>query len=139
MNLIDQPFKIYGNAGYRGACPTEALEQITFFNRIRAQHPKSWGLIATHIRNEGKRNVRQAARQKAEGLTSGASDIIIPGRVTFICEMKRRDHTKSKWQPAQIDYLTAAADAGAFACVALGCDAAWEAFGDWIAETPPTE
>jgi len=62
---------------------------------------------------------------------SGASDVIIPSRVTFVCEMKRADHTKSKWQPGQIDYLNAAQDAGAWVCVALGWEAAMEAVREW--------
>jgi hypothetical protein len=31
-----------------------------------------------------------------------------------------------------VEYLCAAHKAGAFVCVAFGCDAAWEAFGEWI-------
>ena len=135
--ILDQTrskFLVYGNTSFRGKCPTEAIEQITFFNRIRAQYPKSYGIIATHIRNEGKRHHAQTAKQRAEGMTKGASDIIIPGRITFVCEMKRRDSTKSKWQIGQEKYLNAAAMSGAFALVALGADAAWDALKDWIAE-----
>ncbi len=48
--------------------------------------------------------------------------------------MKRRDHTQSAWQDGQIEYLTAAQEAGAFACVALGHEAAWEAVQAWIGD-----
>ena len=78
---------------------------------------------------------RALARHKAEGMTPGASDIVIPARVSFVCELKRRDRTKSEWQDGQIEYLAAAAAAGAFACVALGAAAAWEAFEVWSDET----
>ncbi len=71
-------------------------------------------------------------KQKAEGMTPGASDVIIPGCVTFVCEIKRQDHTKSKWQAGQVEYLTAAHNAGAFACVALGWIGAREAFNQWL-------
>lgn len=64
-------------------------------------------------------------------MATGASDIIIPASLSFVCELKRRDHTQSSWQPGQREYLTAAQDAGAFVCVALGWDAAWEAFNEW--------
>ena len=111
MRLNDLPFPVYGDTGFRGKCPTEALEQITFFRRLRDAYPDS------------------------QGMTPGASDIIIPGRVTFVCEMKRRDRTQSAWQDGQIEYLTAAHNAGAFACVALGCDAAWEAFQEWLTQS----
>ena len=124
--------KVYGDADYRGECPSETLEAITFFAQLRREYPDTYGLIATHIRNEGKRSWEQVARQKAEGMTKGAPDIIIPTRRAFVCEMKRRDHTKSKWQPMQLEYLKTAHDAGAFVCVALGYDAAYSAFKDSI-------
>jgi hypothetical protein len=41
-------------------------------------------------------------------ITPGASDIIIPAACSFVCEIKRRDHTKSKWQPGQVEYLESA-------------------------------
>jgi len=69
--------------------------------------------------------------QKAEGLATGAPDIIIPGRRTFLCELKRRDHTKSAISDLQIRYLETAQSLGAFACIALGCEAALEAFDEW--------
>jgi hypothetical protein len=124
--------KVYGDTSYRGECPSETLEAITFFAQLRREYPDTYGLIATHIRNEGKRSWEQVARQKAEGMTKGAPDIIIPTRRAFVCEMKRRDHTKSKWQPMQLEYLKTAHDAGAFVCVALGYDAAYSAFQDSI-------
>lgn len=123
--------RVYGDTTYRGPCPTETAEQSTFFNQLPAELKR----IALHIRNEGKRSHAQHAKMKAEGgFVSGASDVIIPGRVTFVCEMKRLDHTKSKWQPGQIDYLEACQDAGAWVCVALGWEAAMEAVKEWQAQ-----
>ena len=124
--------KVYGDTSYRGECPSETLESITFFAKIRKEHPNDYGLIATHIRNEGKRNWQQVARQKSEGMTKGAPDIIIPMSPAFVCEMKRKDHTKSKWQDGQLEYLKSAHDAGAFVCVALGYEAAYNAFIECI-------
>ncbi len=138
MNLPDDlPFRVYGDLTFRGKCPTESLEQITFFGRLKDRYPDTWGRLGLHPRNEGQKTGGQfgaLSRHKAEGMTVGASDIIIPGRVTFVCELKRRDRTQSAWQDGQIEYLTAAHNAGSFACVALGCDAAWEAFEEWLAE-----
>lgn len=122
----------YGDTSFRGDCPSEAAEQATFFNRIRAQYPETWGRIATHIKNEGKRNQNQYAKDRMQGLTKGASDIIIPGNPAFICELKRKDHTKSKWQTGQQDYLETCHKHGAFVCLALGVDAAWEAFEKYL-------
>jgi len=136
MKLNDLSFRVYGDTDFRSKCATESVEQVTFFNRLRTQYPDSWGLLAVHPRNEQQLRGGQfggMSKQKAEGMAPGASDIILPGRVTFVCELKRRDSTKSTWQPGQVAYLTAAHQAGAFACVALGCDAAWQAFNDWLA------
>jgi hypothetical protein len=87
--------------------------------------------LAIHPRNEGKRTHLQVAKEKSEGMTTGATDIVIPARVAFVCELKRRDHTLSSIAPEQLAYLRAAHAAGAYACIALGVDAAWEAFEDW--------
>ena len=140
MNLTNHPFQIYGDTSFRGKCPKEAQEQVTLFARLRREYPDSYGLLAVHPRNEQQLRGGQfgaLAKHKAEGMTKGASDIIIPGRVTFVCELKRLDHTQSRWQDGQVEYLTAAHDAGAFSCVALGCDAAWQAFQDWLKAQGP--
>jgi len=125
---------VYGDVDYRGDCPLEAIEQVTFFNRLRMRYPDTWGLIALHPRNEGKKGFRQVAKEKAEGMTKGASDVIIPASPSFVCEIKRRDHTKSKWQDKQLEYLNAAQEAGAFVCIALGADAAIDAFEDYLGD-----
>lgn len=134
MRLNDWPFPVYGDVTYRGKCPREEIEQVTFFNRIRNEYPDSYGRLALHPRNEAKLKggqFRAIVKHRAEGMATGASDIIIPGAVTFVCELKRRDHTKSDWEHGQPEYLIAALNMGAFACVALGCDAAWQAFTHW--------
>ena len=128
---LPQDIRIWGNTEFRGDCPSEALEQVTFFARLRRQYPDSYGIIALHPRNEGKRTHLQVAKEKSEGMTTGATDIVIPGRQTFICELKRRDHTKSKLGDEQLAFMRASGKAGAYVCIALGVDAAWEAFEDW--------
>ena len=126
--------KVYGDTSYRGDCPPESAEQITFFAELRRSYPDTYGKLALHPKNEEKRKGKQfnrLAMDKALGMTPGASDIIIP--LGFACEMKRQDNTKSKWQPGQLEYLKAVHDAGGFACVALGWKGAWEAFEAWLA------
>jgi len=130
MKLPDQ-IKLWGDTSFRGDCPSEALEQVTFVNRVRARFPDSYGLILLHPRNEGKRTKLQAMKEKAEGLATGAPDLIIPARVPFLCELKRRDHTKSTISEKQVAYLEAAQNAGAYVCIALGVDSAWNAFEHW--------
>ena len=123
---------VYGDTEYRNKkCPPESAEQITFFNVLRREYP-DLGSVAIHPRNEGRRSVQQTQRQKAEGMTPGASDIIIPGGQTFVCEMKRQDHTLCKWEPEQLAYLEQCQKNGAFVCVALGYKAALEALKQWM-------
>jgi len=128
---LNPNIKVFGDINFRGDCPSESAEAVTFFAKIRKQYPDSYGLIATHVRNEGKRSFQQVAKQKSEGMTKGVPDIIIPGAPSFLCELKRQDHTKSSWQDGQQEYLLAAQEAGAFVCVALGYVAAFEAFIFW--------
>lgn len=126
---------VYGDQTYQGPCPKEDVEQVSLFNRIRKEYPDSWGRLALHPRNEGLKEKGQFStvmKHAAEGMTPGASDVIIPGAPSFVCEIKRRDHTLSSWQPGQVDYLEAAHNAGAFACVALGAIGAWQAFIAWV-------
>ena len=130
---------VYGDRKFRGACPSETLEQVTFFARLRAQHPLSWGVLTLHPRNEGRRHFRQAQKEASEGMTVGAPDIVIPGRRTFICELKRRDHTKSKLSAEQELYLLTTDYLGAFCCIALGADAAMEAFNDYLDKCAPAQ
>ena len=137
LDALPDGVRLYGDASYRGTCPLEDAEQAAFFARLRIQHPRTWGIIALHPRNEGEgkrtgAQLRRGALHRAQGLAKGASDIIIPGAPAFVCELKRKDRTKSAWQPGQIDYLQASAKAGAFTCLALGYEAAWNAFGDWL-------
>ena len=124
--------RVFGDTSFRGDCPKESAEQITFFTQLRKEYPDTLGILALHPKNEEKRSGKQfnqLARDKAMGLSPGASDVIIP--LGFVCEIKRRDNTKSKWQPGQLDYLKAVHDAGGFACVALGWKAAMEAVRAW--------
>lgn len=126
---------VYGDPGWRGQCPPEHVELASFFSKLRRTHPNTFGLLAFHPRNEALlRNGQFSSVQqhKAEGMTGGAPDIIIPARIAFTCELKRCDPSKSRWQAGQIEYLEAARDAGAFVCVALGAVAAWAAFQEWL-------
>ena len=123
---------VYGDQSYRGDCPTESNEQVTLFARMRKRWPDTIGRVAIHPRNEGKRTPGQVWHQKAEGMTDGASDVIIPGCPALVLELKRRDHTASTWQKGQVEYLKAAHEMGAFVCVALGADAAIEAIECYI-------
>lgn len=127
--------KIYGDLSYRDKkCPKESVEQITFVNRVRKEYPNTHGLTLFHAKNEGKLikgQFQTITKDKAMGMVIGCSDIHDHGNPSFCMELKRQDPTLSSISDEQINYLLAAKKAGAFVCIALGCDAAWEAFNDW--------
>lgn len=132
MNLKKlQGIPVYGDVKWRGNCPVESAEQTTFFNQLRKAYPDTLGVIASHQRNEGLRSHAQTSRHRAEGMTTGACDIIIPGCPSFCCELKRLDHTQSKISDDQIKYLIAAQAQGSFVCIALGWRSALEAMCEW--------
>ena len=116
--------EVCGDIGFRGKCPTEQMEQVTLFNKIRKELPHI-GAVALHIRNEGKRTHQQTAMQQMEGMVSGAADIIIPGAPCLVIELKRKDHTKCIWQKGQLEYLESAKNNGAKVAVCLGYEAAF--------------
>ena len=132
---IPQDIKVFGDMSFRGDCAKEDLELITFFNQLRIKYPKL-AKVAIHPDNEGlilgtAHNAH--IKQKAKGaIRNGAADIIIVGCPSFVCEMKRQDHTKSKWQDGQLDFLQTSQGLGAFVCVALGYEAALQALNDWL-------
>jgi hypothetical protein len=132
--ILPPDIYLYGDPTFRGKCAVENADQVTLFAFIRAQYPKTWGLLAFHPRNEGVRTIGQAKWQKAEGMTAGTVDVIIPASVPLVMEIKRKDYTKSTWQPGQVEYLRAAQAAGAYACIALGYEAAIEAVRYWDAQ-----
>ena len=122
-------YKIFGEKE-KGKQPSENAEMITFFNVLREDYPEL-AVIATHIKNEGKRNINQIGKDKAEGLVTGFPDIVILGNPAFCCEMKAKSQS-SKISDAQKKVLNAASKNGAFACVAYGYKAAIDAVEVWL-------
>jgi len=95
-----------------------------------AIHPDNEGLLIGAAHNAH-------IKQKAKGaIKKGAADIVICGNPTFVCEMKRQDHTKSRWQDGQLEFLEYSLKNGAFVCIALGYESALEAVKDWIKKAP---
>jgi len=136
---IPPEITIYGDLTYRNKkCPRESVEQITFINKLRDEYPDTYGRIVIHPKNEGKRKngqFNELTKDKAMGMSVGAADIIIPaGLMPFVCEIKRKDHTLSEVSEEQIEYLLVTRKLNAFACIAFGYEAAWEAFEYWSME-----
>ncbi len=75
-----------------------------------------------HVKNEGIRTMIQAkpgirrAVWMLEQLTSCCSRVA----TELVIKMKRRDHTETKWQYGQVEFLEACEINGAVVCVALG-------------------
>lgn len=136
MNLkkIPADIPLFGDINFRGKCPLETPEQISFLTLLRREFPEL-AEIAVHIRNEGKRSKRQGAQHKQEGMNTGASDIVIPCQPPILIELKRRDHTQSSTSKKQLDYLVNSHNLGAFACYALGAAGAMEAVRAWHTQT----
>lgn len=132
---IPKTIKTYGNTAFRGACPREESEQIAFFAWLKLKHPDYYA-VAFHPKNEGayKEANRYGANTKdvKMGRKSGASDIIILGSQTFVCELKRQNHTKSSISAKQLEFLESAHNSGCFSCLALGFDGAKLAFKEWL-------
>jgi len=125
-------YKVYGDLKFRGKCPSEDSVHVAFIAWVRHKYPDKAALLL-HPKNEGKRTPQQVSMDRKMGsITKGASDIIIVGGKTFVCELKRQDCTKSHWQPGQEDFLNSSHNDGAFACVCFGLDAAKEAFLEWV-------
>lgn len=127
---------LFGDQKYRNKqCPKESLSQITFVNIIRERYPDTYGRALLHPENESKLINGQfsaISKSRAMGMAKGCSDIIIPGNPAFVMELKREDRTLSDITRDQLDYLYAAKECGAFVCIALGHEAAIEAFNEWI-------
>ena len=132
---IPNDIKIYGDQTYRGKCPRESVEQITFVSWVRRKYPDSHGITIFHAKNEGKLVNGQftaITKDRAMGMAIGCADIHNPGNPSLCMEIKRKNHTKSTISDDQVKYLLAAQSFGAFTCIALGHEAAIEAFKDWI-------
>lgn len=120
---------VYGKP-IKGCKIPEAAHMATFFNILRRDYPEH-AKIALHVRNERQRTKYQIDKEKAQGgFVTGASDIIIIGCPSFVCELKSQS-LRAKISDEQIDFLIAAQNNGAFVCIALGYEAAINAFLEW--------
>jgi hypothetical protein len=97
---------------------SEHLEQVEFIQWMRRSHPEHRVFA---IGNGGLRNKVVAMNMKAEGVTAGVPDLMIPSLNCFI-EMKR---TKGGTiSPEQLDWIIYLNDVGYHAQVCKGKDEA---------------
>ena len=110
---------------------SESTEQITLFARLKHFHPN---VLAFAIPNGGKRDKREAAKLKCEGVLPGVPDLMValakpPYHGLFI-EMKRSDGgSVSKEQKAVHEKLR---KEGYHTVVAYGVEDAYSAFLDYV-------
>lgn len=87
-----------------GRLPSEHEEQCAFISAFRKTFP---GVRIIAIPNGGWRDIKTAARLKAEGVCKGVPDLFVP-EWGFWIEMKRQKGGKvSDEQKDWIEYLTA--------------------------------
>lgn len=129
---LNPSIPVFGDSSYRGKCPTEDIEQINFFSWLKFNYPEYANLFI-HPKIEGKRTgVQITYDQKTGAMQKSMPDLMIICENPFCVELKRQDHTKSKWQDGQQEKLESLSDAGCFTGIALGADAAKEAFKLWL-------
>lgn len=127
---ISSEIKVYGDLDFRDKnCAKEDLVVQTIVNQVRKRYPH---VLFTHIKNEGKRTKAQMDFDKSMGLLGGVSDLVFFGNPMMCMEVKRKDHTLSKWQPYQQEFLIETQKQGVFSCVVLGWEAGIEAVEDWL-------
>lgn len=110
--------------------PAEDYVLSSLIARIRKDYPCSYGLVAFHVKNEGKRTTQQIKVDKLKGLTKGVSDLIVIGNPTLCLELKRDN--SCRFEDGQLEFLEQAQKNGAFSCLAIGYEGALEAFNFWL-------
>lgn len=129
---LNESIPVFGDVNFRNKCPTEDIEQINFFSWLKFNYP-NYANLFLHPKTEGKRTYQQVNYDKRTGgIPTSLPDLIIIHRLPFCVELKRKDHTKSKWQDGQQEKLLELQEAGCFVGLALGADGAKEAFLQWL-------
>jgi len=81
-----------------------------------------------HIPNEGRRSAGEQAKLNKIGFRKGIPDYVLPVKNlrygSLWIEMKRKQ--EGVVSPEQLTWITALRALGNYACVAYGCEEAWE-------------
>jgi len=122
---------VYGDRTFKGKCPREAEDQMSFFSWLEHELPE-FRRITFHPKVEGRRTYAQATIDKKMGsMNRGVVDVIAIGAPCLVMEIKRKDEKLSSWRDGQLQFLEAAKNSGAAVCVAFGLEAAKEAYAEW--------
>lgn len=115
------------DSGFRGDCPSEDGEQMTFLAWLRFNYPQLF-LVTFHVKNEGqlaaKNKYAMASRDKKMGLVRGVNDIMIMSNPVICMEFKRKDKTKSSVSKDQLTWLQRMDEQGHRAVIVYGADEA---------------
>ena len=129
---LHESVKIY-DAGYRGDCPHEYVEQMNAVSWFRHNYPQ-YRKLFFHVANESECRPQYRAKLNKMGITSGVSDLILlvpsGGYPYAVFEMKRTG--KGQLSPDQKLFLNDAVDQGAFACVCRGAEQFKKAVADYL-------
>ena len=101
----------------------------------RAIHPAVW----TRPTGEKCLHVSNYMAQGILGMENEEGDALLEAVCQAQNALAQSCSYFHKWEDGQIPYLQAAKAQGAFVCVALGCDAAWQALLDWLSDERPDE
>ena len=138
---LDMPdgVMLFGDPDYRGECPAEDSDLISFVAWLKYNWPELESCII-HTPNEGGLPVQARMQQKKKGVLFRCPDIIVMTVPAFCMELKRRNPAKSlaraedrKRFSEQVDVLASMQKQGNFSCAALGIDAAREAWKYFLA------
>lgn len=147
INLAsDLGIDVYGDHSFRGECSLEDSCLASFFAWVRYQYPQYHDLIfhcETEFNPTSATSYAYHAKSTAKGRLDGLADIVcLPiksGAPAFVCELKRKDISKSLASKKRKEHfhtqllrLQSQKKSGAFAIVALGLDAAKAAFIEYM-------
>lgn len=121
---------VFGNLPRSKDNPHEDYVLSSLIARIRKDYPTTYGVVAFHVKNEGKRTGQQIKLDKLKGLTKGVSDLIIIGNPTLCLEIKRDN--SCQFEDGQLAFLEQAQKSGSFACLAIGYHGCISAFEHWL-------
>lgn len=129
---FNKEIPVFGDSSFRGDCKKEDLEAMDFYSWLKFNHPEH-AEFYIHPKAEGKRTYAQVNyEKKTGGIPTSTPDGLMMHAIPFCVELKRKDHTKSKWQDGQEDKLIGLSKRGCFVGVALGADGMKEAFTKWL-------
>ena len=131
---------LFGDIDYRGECPAEDSDLISFVAWLKYNWPELENCII-HTPNEGDLPVQARMQQKKKGVLFRCPDVIVMTVPAYCMELKRRNPSKSLSSEEdrsrfreQVGVLVSMQKQGNFSCAALGLDAAkesWKYFLAW--------